>query len=1341
MKTINNFLSTKFNTRLFVAFITLLAAMTLMGAQASAQNVNVAGSTGANGTYPTLGAAFTALNANTNQTGNTITVSIVGDTNELAATATLNQPSGGSWTSLTITPTGTRTVTGATTAGSPLIDFNGADSVTINGLNTGGNSLTISNTTASATSGTSTIRFIGGATGNTITNTTVLGSASMALGTNGGTIFFSTDGVTANGNDNNTVSFCNLGPAGANLPTKAIYGNGSTTTAAIRNSGIIIDNNNIFDVFNAAVSVSSIHILSGNDSWTISNNKIYQTASRTFTTTNLRYAGITINSTAGTLGAFTITANRIGFGAANGTGTTTLSGLANLFRGLDLISVNATTPTSVQGNVISGINQTTSATTGSTTAGFIAIMLGTTGGRFNVGDVTGNTVGSLDGSSTIVINATSTTANTGTEKGIYDFSVSSNVISNNNIGAITINSGGTGTAAGFRGIQVNTGSTNTVTITNNTIGGTGAGGSITDNIVGSYSMYAIENDLASPTITGNTIRNMAGNSTGASLIISSGIIDVGTGTAGHNVSQNTIHSLSNNSGAASNSIYALYASLPTTGTNIVARNFIHSLSITSSTATSQLVGIVAAAGNANYQNNIVRIGIDAAGSSVGLDLQLYGIFEIAGTNNFSYNSSYVGGSPAVSTQTTFAFVSNVVTNARNYRDNIFWNARSNGSGAGKNYAIAVGGTGVNPAGLTSNFNDLYATGTSSFVGLYNATDQLTLANWQAATGQDANSISADPQFRNVTGDATNVDLHLQASSPAVGAGTPIAGITNDFDNDPRPASNPDIGADEVVMGGGGSVPAGTYFNVSTADGDTLAGDVIVTNQLTLGGKLNTGSFTLTLDCNATITGAGGGNYVVGNLKKNYCSTGSFVFAVGTNGANPGYSPVTVNATALGVNPSSLTIIAKDGPQPNVDASKSIQRYWTLTETGDLTADMTFQYLLADVMGNETLYKVIRVSGGTPSGIPTSTVNTVNHTGTVTGVSNFSDWTVGEIAAPTAAPVSISGLVTDAFGQPLGGVVLNLSGANSARVITDGTGKYRFDNLETNGFYTVTPEMTNFNFNPSSRTYSLNADRADASFTGAVNAIPVGNPLDTGLFFVRQNYLDFLGREPDVDGLNYWTSQLELCASDLSCLRSRRLDVSAAFFKESEFQDSGSFIYRLYKGALGRQTNYAEFSTDRKGVVGGANLEQSKVAFADSFVQRAEFINKYSSAQTAESFVSTVIETMRQSAGVDLSGQYSTLVEKYRTGTSVNASRSLVVREAIEAGAFKDAVYNQSFVLMEYYGYLKRDPDEEGYNFWVNVLNTREPNNYRGMVCSFVTSAEYQKRFSSVATHSNAECGH
>ena len=80
-----------------------------------------------------------------------------------------------------------------------------------------------------------------------------------------------------------------------------------------------------------------------------------------------------------------------------------------------------------------------------------------------------------------------------------------------------------------------------------------------------------------------------------------------------------------------------------------------------------------------------------------------------------------------------------------------------------------------------------------------------------------------------------------------------------------------------------------------------------------------------------------------------------------------------------------------------------------------------------------------------------------------------------------------------------------------------------------------------------------------------------------------------------------------------------------------------------------------------------------------------------------------------------------------------------MRQLADDSLYAQAVYNPSFVLNEYFSYLRRDPDQPGYTFWLNVLNNRDPNNYRGMVCSFITSIEYQVRFAPVVSHTNAEC--
>ena len=72
----------------------------------------------------------------------------------------------------------------------------------------------------------------------------------------------------------------------------------------------------------------------------------------------------------------------------------------------------------------------------------------------------------------------------------------------------------------------------------------------------------------------------------------------------------------------------------------------------------------------------------------------------------------------------------------------------------------------------------------------------------------------------------------------------------------------------------------------------------------------------------------------------------------------------------------------------------------------------------------------------------------------------------------------------------------------------------------------------------------------------------------------------------------------------------------------------------------------------------------------------------------------------------------------------------------------DEEYNRTFVATQYFGYLRRDADIGGFLFWLGQVNNaplRDPAKQHGMVCSFITSDEYQRRFSSVVNHSNVEC--
>jgi Carboxypeptidase regulatory-like domain/Domain of unknown function (DUF4214) len=356
-----------------------------------------------------------------------------------------------------------------------------------------------------------------------------------------------------------------------------------------------------------------------------------------------------------------------------------------------------------------------------------------------------------------------------------------------------------------------------------------------------------------------------------------------------------------------------------------------------------------------------------------------------------------------------------------------------------------------------------------------------------------------------------------------------------------------------------------------------------------------------------------------------------------------------------------------------------------------------------------------------------------------GSGRWGTWWGQIVVSPTAAPATIGGTVTDPHGSPLAGVTMRLAGSQSVTTITEAYGNYSFAGIATDGFYSVTPQLANYHFSPASRSFSLVGNKTDALFTGVLDEAVSANVIDTTEYFVRQQYLDFLGREPDQAGFNYWSDRINQCNGESECIRARRIDVSTAFFVEQEFQQTGSFIYRLYRSALGRRLTYGEYSADRRQVIGGPGLDAGKAAFADGFVQREEFMRRYQLATTAEVFVDALLQTEKDSTGVDLSGERERLIERYQSGATINQSRALLVRHLAESASLAKTVYNESFVLLEYFAYLRREPDQRGYDFWLNVLNNREPGNHLGMVCSFVTSAEYQLRFGPLITRSNAEC--
>jgi hypothetical protein len=273
-----------------------------------------------------------------------------------------------------------------------------------------------------------------------------------------------------------------------------------------------------------------------------------------------------------------------------------------------------------------------------------------------------------------------------------------------------------------------------------------------------------------------------------------------------------------------------------------------------------------------------------------------------------------------------------------------------------------------------------------------------------------------------------------------------------------------------------------------------------------------------------------------------------------------------------------------------------------------------------------------------------------------------------------------------------------------------------------------------------------------------------NPLDDAQFFVRQHYYDFLNRAPDPGGLTYWSSQITGCGSDQACIRSRRISVSNAFFYELEFQQTGAYVYRLYRAAFGNDQpfpnpdssnvtearkipSYAVFVRDRARVVGGATLAQSQLDLANAFVQRAEFLSRYPASLNATQFVDALLARISSDSGVSLSTQRTALINlvtQNGRGTALyRVADDNVQTNPINNRSFIDSEYNRSFVYTQYAGYLRRDSDVGGFLFWLGQVNqfpVRDATIQSSMVCAFITSGEYQQRFSPAVTHSNSECG-
>ena len=304
--------------------------------------------------------------------------------------------------------------------------------------------------------------------------------------------------------------------------------------------------------------------------------------------------------------------------------------------------------------------------------------------------------------------------------------------------------------------------------------------------------------------------------------------------------------------------------------------------------------------------------------------------------------------------------------------------------------------------------------------------------------------------------------------------------------------------------------------------------------------------------------------------------------------------------------------------------------------------------------------------------------------------------------------------------------------------------------------TVTVSILDDGYVEGNETFTLGLTNAAGMNLGAPASVTItitdndqtaSNPFNGNAFFVRQQYLDFLLREPDQGGFNDWLNVLNNCAPNQGGLGSNpacdRVHVSSGFFRSTEFGERGYWSYRFYHATLGRRPQFGEFLPDMRrlsGFLSPAEEEAQRAAFVADFMARPEFTAIYGGL-TNSANAAQFIAKLEQQAGVTLPATNTTLpgqppqygrqelIDRMQSGQFTAAQ---TLRAFIEQKVVFDAFFFRAFVAMQYFGYLLRDPEDAGYNDWVDVLTNGRgnipPGDFRHLIFGFVWSEEYRKRF-------------
>jgi hypothetical protein len=819
-------------------------------------NAQVVVSTGGPPTnYATLTAAFTAINNGTHTGAITITLTA---SHTLTAAAILNASGTGSanYSSINISPNTNVTIS-SSLSNVQAIRLSGADNVTIDGLNSSGRSLSITN---SGTGSSSTIYFLNGASNNTINRCTILSGSSAY-----GTIIFDWN---SDDNNNNTISNCNIGPTGS-FCRSGIFAWGSGTLTYDHSWGTNILNNNIYDFHNPGATAYGIYQLSGHRNWTISGNKFYQTTSKTINVADADHYVVYVNDFEGRT---TISNNTIGYSNSSNSGTYTISS-ARISSFYGIYAVGNTTDTlNIQGNAIKNIVFSTQSN-GTTFRGIFC-----TYGLIKIGNQTGNVIGDATSTGNITVNMNALSGSSAYSP-IYGIQITGAstacTIKNNFISGINYNASTSSFPLGMFGIYVSSG---VDSINNNTVGS-----NVTANSIRLGSSVSTANQLfygiyfsstsSSTYIQNNVIRNILLNGAGTNSTYSlfNGIHCIGSPCL---INNNTIRTISHNSGntssTASASITGIYVNFTSGSGSTINDNLIQELRNLNTTSAVTVSGIYHANGTTTNieRNKIIDLGVNGTASGTIAN----GIFLVGGTanarNNFVHFNNSLTQSPrginisggtghTCHFNTVLIEGTNTLTGASacfyrgdnfvmNVQNNIFFNRRSS---SGNNYSIFNNNGAFSNATINYNLHVVpninttvyYAGAARTWTNYYTVQNTSDRFSWCEST----TNLSASSLFNNTTTSDLTINSGNSACWYVNGKGWPISGIQYDWEGDIGDersqavnGGGTDIGADEFTTS---TTPPGAIASAAPAAGTTttytFAGKTIATIAWTGGSNV------------------------------------------------------------------------------------------------------------------------------------------------------------------------------------------------------------------------------------------------------------------------------------------------------------------------------------------------------------------------------------------------------------------------------------------------------------------------------------------------------------------------